>query len=227
MLWLLLFGLVIAILFGPNLWVSYVLKKYNRHPEPNFPGTGGELARHLLDKFDLKDVDVVVTEHGDHYNPTDRQVALTEDKFNGRTLAAIVIAAHECGHAIQHARREPFFLLRYRLAQSAQSAQIVGSALLAASPFIGGLTVMPHLGLLSFAGAFLVLGYGVAVQLVTLPVELDASFNKALPILSTGYVSNAQLKPSRTILRAAALTYVAGALVQLLNFWRWLVVLRR
>jgi len=215
------------VLFGPNLWVSYVLKKYNKTPESNFPGTGGELARHLLNKFDLNDVQVVITEHGDHYNPIDRSVALTEDKYNGRTLAAIVIAAHECGHAIQHARREPFFLLRHRLAQSSQTAQLIGSALLALSPFIGGFTLSPHLGLFSLLGAFLVLGYGVVIQLVTLPVEFDASFNKALPLLASGYLSTEQLKPSKTILRAAALTYVAGTLFQLLNFWRWLVILRR
>lgn len=220
-------AVILMVVFLPNLWVSYVLKKYNRRPEPNFPGTGGELARHLLDRFGLEDVRVVVTPDGDHYNPTDRTVALTEDKYNGRTLAAIVVAAHECGHAIQHARREPFFLLRHRLAQSAHSAQLLGSAMLAASPFVGGLTLSPHLGLLSFVGAFLVLGYGVLVQLVTLPVEFDASFNKALPILSTGYVSDTQLSASKTILRAAAWTYVAGALVQLLNFWRWLVIFRR
>ena len=215
------------IIFGPNVWVSHILNKYNRYPETNFPGTGGELARHLLDRFDLQDVKVVVTETGDHYNPIDRSVALTQDKFDGKTLAAIVIAAHECGHAIQHARREPLFLLRHRLAQSAQAAQIVGSALLAASPLIGGLAVSPHLSLVSLTGAFMVLGYGVIVQLATLPVEFDASFKKALPLLSTGYLSEHQLAPSKTILRAAALTYVAGTLLQLLNFWRWITVLRR
>lgn len=214
-------------LFGPSLWVSYVLKKYNRYPEPNFPGTGGELARHLLNRCNLQDVEVIVTEAGDHYNPVDHTVALTKDKYDGKTLAAIVIAAHECGHAIQHARREPFFLLRHRLAQSAHRAQVVGSALLAASPFVGGLTMSPYLSILSFLGAFLVLGYGVAVQLITLPVELDASFKKALPLLRAGYVSDTQLGPSKTILQAAALTYVAGTLVQLLNFWRWIAVLRR
>ena len=218
---------VLSVLFGPGLWVSYVLRKYNRSPETNFPGTGGELARHLLDRFDLHDVKVVVTETGDHYNPIDRSVALTQDKYDGKTLAAIVIAAHECGHAIQHARREPLFLLRHRLAQSAQGAQIIGSALLAASPLIGGLAVSPHLSLLSLTGAFMVLGYGVVVQLATLPVEFDASFKKALPLLSTGYVSEHQLAPSKTILKAAALTYVAGTLLQLLNFWRWIAVLRR
>ena len=212
---------------GPSLWVSYVLRKYNRHPETNFPGTGGELARHLLDRFDLQDIKVVVTETGDHYNPIDRSVALTQDKYDGKTLAAIVIAAHECGHAIQHARREPFFLLRYRLAQSAQAAQTVGSALLAASPLIGGLAVSPHLSLVSLTGAFMILGYGVVVQLATLPVEFDASFKKALPLLRTGYLSEHQVALSKTILRAAALTYVAGTLLQLLNFWRWITVLRR
>ena len=217
----------VLIIFGPNFWVSHILNKYNRYPETNFPGTGGELARHLLDRFDLRDVKVVVTETGDHYNPIDRSVALTQDKYDGKTLAAIVIAAHECGHAIQHARREPLFLLRHRLAQSAQGAQIVGSALLAASPLIGGLAVSPHLSLLSLTGAFMVLGYGVVVQLATLPVEFDASFKKALPLLQTGYLSEHQLAPSKTILRAAALTYVAGTLLQLLNFWRWMTVLRR
>ena len=214
-------------LFGPSLWVSYVLRKYNQNPETNFPGTGGELARHLLDRFDLQDVKVVVAEAGDHYNPVDRSVALTQDKYDGKTLAAIVIAAHECGHAIQHARREPLFLLRHRLAQSAQGAQIVGSALLAASPLIGGLAVSPHLSLVSLTGALMVLGYGVVVRLATLPVEFDASFKKALPMLSTGYLSEHQLAPSKTILGAAALTYVAGTLLQLLNFWRWMTVLRR
>ena len=224
---LLILAVSACVIFGPGLWVSYVLKKYNREPESNFPGTGGELARHLLDRYNLQDVKVVVTETGDHYSPEDRSVALTKDKFNGKTLASIVIAAHECGHAIQHANREPLFLLRHRLAQSAHSAQIIGSALLAASPVVGGLTMMPHLSILSFSGAFLVLGYGLVVQLVTLPVELDASFKKALPLLNTGYISEAQLGPSKIILRAAALTYVAGTLMQILNFWRWIAVLRR
>ena len=100
MVFIILIAIGALILFGPNLWVSHVLKKYNRKPESNFPGTGGELARHLLDRFDLHDVNVVVTEAGDHYNPHDRSVALTQDKYDGKTLAAIVIAAHECGHAI-------------------------------------------------------------------------------------------------------------------------------
>ncbi|MGB5775973.1 MAG: zinc metallopeptidase, partial [Sedimenticolaceae bacterium] len=71
------------------------------------------------------------------------------------------------------------------------------------------------------------MGFGVVVQLVTLPVELDASFRKALPVLEAGYLEAEQVPAARSILRAAAWTYVAASLASLLNFWRWLTVLRR
>ncbi len=71
------------------------------------------------------------------------------------------------------------------------------------------------------------MGLGLVVQLVTLPVEWDASFNKALPLLKDGYLEEHQIRPAEQILRAAAITYVAGSLAGLLNFWRWMQVLRR
>ena len=110
----LLLGLLL--IFGPQLWVKWVLQRYNRRPEENFPGTGGELARHLLDRYELQEVKVEITELGDHYDPSARTVRLTRDKFEGKTLTAITVAAHECGHAFQHAASEPLFLLRNRLA---------------------------------------------------------------------------------------------------------------
>ncbi|MGB5458048.1 MAG: zinc metallopeptidase, partial [Gammaproteobacteria bacterium] len=64
--------LFLALVYGPQLWVQSVLKRYNRKPEANFPGTGGELARHLLNRYDLKEVKVEVTEFGDHYDPLER-----------------------------------------------------------------------------------------------------------------------------------------------------------
>ena len=73
----------------------------------------------------------------------------------------------------------------------------------------------------------LVMGFGVLVQLVTLPVELDASFRKALPVLEAGYLQPEQVPAARRILRAAAWTYVAASLAGLLNFWRWIAILRR
>jgi Zn-dependent membrane protease YugP len=227
MIYLLLFLLVLAIIFLPQLWVQQVLARHNREPERNFPGTGGELARHLLQRFGLEDVRVETTEAGDHYDPQARCVRLTPDKFDGRTLTAITVAAHECGHALQHAAGETLFLLRTRLAVSAVWAARLGSFLIFAAPMLALLSRAPSPGLVSVLGGFLVLGFGVVVQLVTLPVELDASFRKALPVLESGYLEPQQVPAARRILRAAALTYVAASLASLLNFWRWMAVLRR
>jgi len=85
----------------------------------------------------------------------------------------------------------------------------------------------PASPILNITGAFLVLGFGIVLHLITLPVELDASFNKALPILEKGYVSPLQLEASREILKTATFTYVAASMSSLLNFWRWFRVFRR
>ena len=221
-------GIVLLVLvYGPQLWVRWVLNRHNRRPEDNFPGTGGELARHLLDRYQLAEISVEITEAGDHYDPDARAVRLTRDKFDGRTLTAITVAAHECGHALQHAAGEPLFLWRTRLARFSIVAQGLGSFLLFAAPFIVMVTRLPSAAALNLVGALLVMGFAVLLHLLTLPVELDASFNKALPLLNSGYLADHQKAPARSILRAAAWTYVAGSLASLLNFWRWLAVLRR
>jgi Zn-dependent membrane protease YugP len=80
---------------------------------------------------------------------------------------------------------------------------------------------------LNVTGALLIMGFALLMHLLTLPVEIDASFKKALPLLSTGYLSEQQIPAARSILRAAAWTYVAASLVSLLNFWRWIALLRR
>ncbi|MFT6371438.1 MAG: Zn-dependent membrane protease YugP [Gammaproteobacteria bacterium] len=227
MIYLVTFALVIILIYAPQFWINSVLKRYNRVPEDNFLGTGGELARHLLDRYELQEVKVEVTELGDHYDPMARAVRLTKDKFEGKTLTAITVAAHECGHAFQHARAEPLFLMRTRLASSALWAQRVGSLLLFAAPFSVLITKLPSAALLNITGAILVMGFALLMHLLTLPVEIDASFKKALPLLSTGYLSEKQVPAARSILRAAAWTYVAASLSSLLNFWRWVAFLRR
>lgn len=227
MIYLLLFVVVLALFYAPQWWVQRVLAKYNKDDEPNFPGTGGELARHLLDRYKLNAVKVETTEAGDHYDPQARAVRLTEDKFNGKTLTAITVAAHECGHALQHAIEQPSFMWRTRLAHVAVWAGRLGSFLLFAAPLLVLATRAPSAGLVSAIGAFLVMGFGVLVQVLTLPVELDASFKKAMPLLRDGYLNEQQVPKAERILRAAAWTYVAASLSSLLNFWRWLAVLRR
>ena len=227
MLYLLLVILALGVVLGPQIWVKRVLEQHNRADEANFPGTASELARHLLDRADLQDVKVEATELGDHYDPVDRAVRLTRDKFDARTLTAITIAAHECGHAYQHAAREPMFQLRTRLASLSILAQRVGSFLLFAAPFSALVTRAPSVAFFNITGGILIMGFAVIMHLVTLPVEIDASFKKALPILAGGYLSRQQVPAARTILRAAAMTYVAASLASLLNFWRWMALLRR
>ena len=218
---------VIALIYGPQLWVQWVLNRHNRLPESNFPGTGGELARHLLDRYDLKEVSVEITDLGDHYDPMARAVRLTRDKHDGKTLTAITVAAHECGHAFQHAAAEPMFMMRTRLARISVLAQRLGSFLLFAAPLSVLITKLPSAAVFNIAGAFLIMGFAVVMHLLTLPVEIDASFKKALPLLNSGYLEARQKPAARSILRAAAMTYVAASLASLLNFWRWLAVLRR
>lgn len=225
--YLILILILLALIFLPQYWVRQVLARYNQKDEPDFPGTGGELARHLLDRFELNHVKVETTDQGDHYDPISHSVRLTPDKFDGKTLTAITVAAHECGHALQHAGKEPMFMLRTQLAKSAVWASRVGSFLLFAAPFIVVITRAPSVGMIQLLGAFLIMGFAVLVQFITLPVEIDASFNKALPLLQSGYLKPHQQPAARQILKAAAWTYVAGSLATLLNFWRWLAVLKR
>ena len=92
--------IILAVIFGPGLWVRRVMNRYSK-PEDRYSGTGAQLARHLLDKSGLDSVVVEVTAAGDHYDPDDKAVRLTEDKFSGHSLTAITVAAHEVGHAIQ------------------------------------------------------------------------------------------------------------------------------
>lgn len=227
MIYVIVLSAVLILIYGPQLWVQWVLNRYNRVDEDNFTGTGGELARHLLDRYQLQEIDVEITDGGDHYDPLKRSVRLTRDKFEGKTLTAITVAAHECGHAFQHAAAEPLFLFRTRLAHISVWAQRLGSFLLFVAPFIVLVTKVPSVALINIVGAFLIMGFAVVMHLLTLPVEIDASFNKALPLLESGYLNDQQIPAARSILRAAAWTYVAASLATLLNFWRWMAVLRR
>ena len=95
-------GLIIllALVFGPSLWVKFVMNRYSSN-RPEMPGTGGELAQHLIDRFELKGVTVEMTELGDHYDPTEKKVRLLREHFESKSLTAVAIAAHEVGHAIQ------------------------------------------------------------------------------------------------------------------------------
>ncbi len=219
--------LIVALIFGPQYWVSHVLKKYSNIQE-HFPGTGGELARHLIDTYKLQGVKVEKTNMGDHYDPTDKVVRLSSEYFNGKSLTAIAVAAHEVGHAIQHHNGYLPFELRQRIVSIAIGAEKLGAMAMIALPFITLISRSPRIAMIMFFIAIGSMLVGTLVHLITLPVEWDASFKRALPILKKGkYISDREIKYAHKILTAAALTYVSGSLASLLNLGRWIAVLRR
>lgn len=225
--YLILVALLLALVFGPQLWAQHTFKRYSKNRE-DIPGTGAELARHLLDKLGMDEVSVEKTEQGDHYDPEQRSVRLSEGNHGGRSLTAIAVAAHEVGHAIQHHRGEPLLALRGRLVKAAHWAERIGAGAMFAIPVVALLTRAPSSGLLMFALGILSMGMATVVHLVTLPVEWNASFGKAKPIIEAGqYVSPNDLPAIDRILKAAAFTYVAASLASLLNLARWIAFLRR
>lgn len=218
--------LLLGLVFGPNWWVRRVLAKHGGD-RPDFPGTGGEFARHLIDEVSLSDVKVEVTDKGDHYDPTDRTVRLLRQHHNGRSIAAVAIAAHEVAHAIQHGRNEPAFLRRIGLVKQLAWVDRIATGILLLAPVVFAVVHSPALALFQVLAAVALLATHVVVHVVTLPVEIDASFGKALPVLAArNYLSPHDLPAARSVLRAAAYTYVAAALATLLNVARWARVLR-
>ena len=228
MLRLILLVIIIGlIILGPQLWTRRVFAKHST-PRPDYPGTGGELARHLLNRFDMPHITVEPTETGDHYDPVNKAVRLTPAIFEGKSLTAITIAAHEVGHAMQdHLGYQPL-TERTKLVRVAQGAEKVGAVLMMGIPIAAAVARTPIASVVVMMAGMATMGISTLVHLVTLPVEWDASFRRALPVLREGqYLTPNDEQGARSILTAAALTYVAASLASLLNLWRWIGFLRR
>jgi len=216
----------LALIFLPQLWVRGAIARH-AVPRDDFPGTGGELARHLLDEAGLQSVGVEMTTGGDHYDPGDKTVRLSDANHNGRSLSAVAIAAHEVGHAMQDAQGYRPLKIRTRFAGSVRKIEKFGGMIMLATPVIAAITRAPSIIALELAIGLLVLMSSVAFHLITLPVEMDASFGRALPILKAGkYLEDKDLPAASHVLKAAAFTYVSAALVSLLDIARWLRLLR-
>ena len=219
--------ILLALIFGPSLWVKFVMKRYSKE-KPEMPGTGGELAKHLIERFTLKGVKVEMTELGDHYDPVEKKVRLLREHYESKSLTAVAIAAHEVGHAIQDQQGDKRLVTRTKMIPVADKVARWSAAIISLSPVIGIITRHPMpfslvllLGLSGFIARMM-------VHAVTLPIEFDASFAKALPVLREGsYVSKSDEDAVSRILRAAALTYVSAALADILNLGRWIAILLR
>ena len=226
MLYIVIILAVVLVIYGPHLWARQIMNRYNQREY--FSGNGMELARLVLDQLNLQEIAVEKTGIGDHYNPATKVVSLTDAHCGRRTLTAVVVAAHEVGHAIQDQSGYLPLQTRTRMVGAAAKFERIGAIMIMAVPLFAIITRIPAAGFLMFLGGIATLCIPLGVHLLTLPTEFDASFNRALPLLASGkYIPQEDLPAAKKILLACALTYVAGALVGLLNVWRWIRILRR
>jgi uncharacterized protein len=212
--------LVFALVVAPQLWITSVMKRHGSQ-RPAIPWTGGEFARLLLDSMKLTSVRVEETALGDHYHPLAKSVRLKTEHYFGRSLTAIVIAAHEVGHAMQDATGYAPLQTRTRISGAADFIHKVGAVLVLASPAIVALLRTPGGLLIGVAAATVMNLTAVVMHVITLPVEFDASFNRATVVLRRGkFIPEEEMGAARHILSAAAYTYVASALIDVINLPR-------
>ena len=211
--------IIIAFIF--SLWAQFRVKgTFNKWAQvENGSGmTGYDAARHMLDANGLHDVPIepVPGALSDHYDPIHRVVRLSEPVYYERSISAVSVACHEVGHAIQHKVSYPMLVARHKMFPIVNFASGIAPFLLIAGILFQAFNLI-GLGIIFFSAA-------VAFQLVTLPVEFNAS-NRAREIMvSEGYITNEEERGVAKVLNAAALTYVAAALLSLLELLRYIMI---
>lgn len=216
--------LITLVALGFSLWatgkVKWAFAKYSRLPA--YSGlTGAEVAKRILETQGIHDVSIEPTRHhqilgmggdgilDDHYDPRVKKVRLSPQIYQGTSQAAVAIAAHEVGHAIQHARAYAPFKIRNVIAPAAAFGSSMAYVFILIGFFMHAFA-MVKLGILFFSLA-------VAFQLITLPVEFDASARAKRLLAEYGLVSSEDSQGVAKVLNAAALTYVAAAAAALLE----------
>jgi len=216
-----LMELLIFAAFGLSLWAQFKVKgNYNKWSKVAASSgmTGAQAARHLLDRNGLYDVPVepVRGTLTDHYDPIHRVVRLSEHNYYGNSIAAISVGCHEVGHAIQHKEHYSMLVLRHRLFPILNFTSGLAPILLIAG-FLFHATNLIGLGILFFATV-------VAFQVVTLPVEFNASSRAKRLMVAEGFIRNEEEHGVNKVLNAAALTYVAAALIAALELVKYIMI---
>ncbi|WP_079530114.1 zinc metallopeptidase [Halobacillus hunanensis] len=212
------FLIYFAILLIVPIWASSrvksTYKKYSKVPTSSSM-TGAEVARKILDDNGLFNVRVEEVKGmlSDHYDPRSKVIRLSSGNYHGRSMAASAVSAHEVGHAIQDAQEYAFLRFRSALVPVASFGSNI-SIFLIIGGFLLGMTGLALAGIIFFAAA-------VLFQLITLPVEFDASSRAMGQLVSTGIIRNDEERKTKKVLNAAAMTYVAGALVALAELLRF------
>ena len=210
---------------APVIWLNYVFHK-NDQILINMPFTGLEFGKLILKDYGLTEVKIEKSLSVDHYDLLEKKVKVTQERLSKKSLTAISIVCHEIGHAIQH--KEKYKALEQRTSlvrNTAWISQIGSSILLIGIPTILATGYYPLIKVCLLL-ALLSLLIGIIVHLITLEVELDASFNKALPILIEK-VPPEYHDSCKSILRAAAFTYVIGVVRNFVSLrFIWLMLSR-
>lgn len=194
----------------------YVNNSYNKYKYQSLRKkvTGAEVARNILDKNGLTNIKIVEVKGNltDHYDPKKQVVSLSSDIYRGDTIASASVAAHECGHAIQH--KEGYFFLKVRSAivPFVNFSTKIGYLVIMIG-IIFGFTKIAMIGLILLLAMLL-------FQLITLPVEFNASSRAKKQLINLNIISKDELNDSNTMLNAAALTYVASLISTLLQILR-------
>ena len=183
--------------------------------------TGAQAARRILDKNGLYDVKV---EHirgtlTDHYDPRTKVLRLSDATYASSSVAAVGVAAHECGHAVQDSESYEPLKIRSRLAPAANFGSRFGLPIFIAGLVLGANEILMQIGIWVFLLA-------VLFTLITLPVEFDASRRALLMLTDYGILGDAEAEGSRKVLKAAAMTYVAAAAASVLNLLRLILIAR-
>ena len=216
---------LLSISILPVIWINYVFKK-NDEILPNMPFNGIEFGNQLIKELELKDVCLEKTLIGDHYDLDQRKVKVGEDRLRKKSLTSISIICHEIGHAIQHAENYTPLITRTKLVKNTLWINKIAFAVIYIGlPIIFATGYLPLIKVCTLLILFS-LFIGVVIHLVTLEVELDASFNKAMPIIKKK-IPAVYHDSCRSILRAAAFTYVVGVFKNLISLRMIWTVLSR
>lgn len=217
--------MLVSILFiGLSLVVSMILrgkfKTYGKIPLSNGL-TGRQVAEKMLKENGIYDVQVTSVQGflSDHYNPVNKTVNLSPEVYNNSSIAAAAVAAHECGHAVQHAKAYAWLTMRSKLVPAVQfSSGIINIALLAGVAL--ALAGMPIFLLIAIG----LLAVTVVFSLITLPVEFDASRRALAWLNGTNVANSAEYPKAKDALNWAAMTYVVAALAAVVNLLQYIML---
>ena len=214
------FAVSLIITISAQIYVNSSYNKYSK-VKTNSGETGEKVARKILDTAGLDDVAVLETTGilSDHYDPRHKAVFLSSGNFHGSSVGAASVAAHECGHAIQHQQKYVFMSIRAALVPFVNISSYAGYIAIVLGCILGSFNLI-WLGILAECVILI-------FQLITLPVEFNAS-HRALKILETdNYLTKKELSGGKTVLRAAALTYVASVATTLIEILRLILLYGR